>query len=48
MLFGLVALLAVAAFFVMRSRREREEADLAPEDRLSDEKFREIEFGDDE
>lgn len=48
LLFALAAVLAVIAFFAMRSRRERYEEDIPERDRLTDEEFRRIEFGDEE
>jgi hypothetical protein len=48
LLFGLAAILVVIAFFAMRSRRERYEEDVPEEDRLTDEEFRHIEFGDED
>jgi hypothetical protein len=48
LLFGLAAILLVIAFFAMRSRRERYEEAAPEEDRLSDEEFRRIEFGDED
>lgn len=48
LLFGLAAILVVIAFFAMRSRREHYEEDVPEEDRLTDEEFRRIEFGDED
>jgi len=48
LIFGIFAvILVVAAVAVFNSRRTREES-LAPEDQLTDEQFRKIEFGDDD
>jgi hypothetical protein len=48
LIFGLAGLVLVVAFVVVLSNRRQEEADEAPEDRLSDEEFRRIEFGDED
>lgn len=48
LLFAIAGLLVVAIYVAMRVRRERYEADLPDEDRLSDEEFRHVEFGDED
>lgn len=45
--FAVAALLAVVAWFAIRGREERDVAEGSPEDVLTDEEFRRIEFGDD-
>lgn len=48
LIFAIAAVLVVVAYFAMTAKRRAYEADEAPEDRLSDEDFRRIEFGDEE
>ncbi len=45
--FGIGGIVLVAAYLGILRRRQRYEETVAPEDRLSDEDFRRIEFGDD-
>lgn len=47
LIFALAAVVLVGAYFAIVKRRREYEATEAPEDRLSDEEFRRIEFGDD-
>lgn len=46
-IFAVVAVALVVAYLAVVNRRREYEATEAPEDRLSDEEFRRIEFGDD-
>ena len=46
--FLLASVLLVVAYFATTAKRREYEADEAPEDRLSDEDFRRIEFGDED
>ncbi len=48
LIFGLAGLVLVVAFVAVLGNRRRAEEDEAPEDRLSDEEFRRIEFGDED
>ncbi len=48
LIFGIVGLVLVVAFIAVLNNRREYSADEAPEDRLSDEDFRRIEFGDEE
>jgi hypothetical protein len=48
LIFAIAAVVVFAAFVAMSSKRRAEEASLPPEDRLTDEQFREVEFGDDD
>ncbi|MBS1838634.1 MAG: hypothetical protein JST64_13160 [Actinobacteria bacterium] len=47
-LFAIAAVLVIVAFVAMRGQRKGYEATGNPNDELSDEQFRRIEFGDDE
>ncbi|MFM7068974.1 MAG: hypothetical protein ACKOYM_05870 [Actinomycetes bacterium] len=47
LIFGLGGLVLVGAFVVMIGRRREYQATGAPEDVLTDEEFRRIEYGDD-
>ncbi|UDY34269.1 hypothetical protein [Dermatobacter hominis] len=47
-LFAIAAVLAVVAWAAIRGQRRDYEATGSPEDELTDEEFRRIEFGDDE
>lgn len=48
LIFGIAGVVVIIAYIAMISSRRREESELAPEDRLSDEKFRKIEYGEDD
>ena len=48
LIFAIVAVVVVVAAIGVYGRRRAEQESLAPEDRLSDEQFRKIEFGDDD
>jgi hypothetical protein len=47
LIFAIAGLVLIGAYFAIVSRRRAYEATEAPEDQLSDEEFRRIEFGDD-
>lgn len=47
LVFGIAAIVVAVAYVAMVSNRRRSEAELPPEDRLTDEQFRKIEYGDD-
>ncbi|MDQ2678483.1 MAG: hypothetical protein M3Y51_07035 [Actinomycetota bacterium] len=47
-IFAVAAVLVVVAYVSTMNRRREETAAEAPEDRLSDEEFRRIEFGDED
>lgn len=47
-LFAIAAVLVIVAFMAMRGQRKGYERTGNPNDELSDEQFRRIEFGDDE
>ena len=47
LIFAVVGVVLIGAFVALMNKRKAYEADEAPEDRLSDEDFRRIEFGDD-
>jgi hypothetical protein len=47
-IFAIAAVLVVVAYLSLTAKRRAYEADEAPEDRLSDEDFRRIEFGDED
>ena len=47
-IFFIAAVLVVVAFLTIHGRRHADEATEAPEDRLTDEEFRRIEFGDED
>ncbi|MCB0953726.1 MAG: hypothetical protein H6517_02815 [Microthrixaceae bacterium] len=46
LIFGIAGVVVAIAYAAMLTNRRREREGLAPEDRLSDEQFRKIEFGD--
>lgn len=46
--FGIGAIVLVVAFFAIANQRRTRREELPPEDRLSDEEFRRIEFGDED
>ncbi len=48
LIFAIAAVLLVVAYFATTAKRREYEANEAPEDRLSDEDFRRIEFGDED
>ncbi|MEZ5238916.1 MAG: hypothetical protein R2716_08175 [Microthrixaceae bacterium] len=48
LIFGIAGVVVIIAYVAMVSNRRREESSLAPEDRLTDEQFRNVEFGDDD
>lgn len=47
-IFALVAVVVVVAWLTTTAKRRNYESDLAPEDQLTDEQFRRIEYGEDE
>ena len=47
-IFAVAAVLVIVAYVSMTNRRREETSSEAPEDRLSDEEFRRIEFGDED
>lgn len=47
-IFGIAGVVVIAAYVAMTSKRREYENTLAPEDQLSDERFREVEYGDEE
>jgi hypothetical protein len=47
-LFAVAAVLVVVAYVAMRGRARAYDATGSPEDELTDEQFRRVEFGDDE
>ncbi len=47
-IFGIAAIVVVIAYIAMMMSRRREESDLPEEDRLSEEDFHRIEYGDDD
>ena len=47
-IFAVAAVLVVVVYMSMIAKRREAEADERPEDRLSDEDFRRIEFGDED
>jgi hypothetical protein len=47
-LFAIAAVLAIVAFMAIRGQRRDYEATGSPEDELTDEEFRRIEFGDED
>lgn len=47
-IFAVVAIVVVVAWLATVSKRRNYESNLAPEDRLTDEQFRRVEYGDDE
>ncbi len=47
-LFGLGGLVLIGAYLTMITKRREREETLLPEDRLTDEQFRKIEYGDEE
>ena len=47
-IFAVVAVVVVVAWLTMSAKRRNYESNLAPEDQLTDEQFRRIEYGDDE
>jgi hypothetical protein len=48
LIFAIGGLVLIAAFFALMNKRRAYEADESEEDRLSDEDFRRIEFGDED
>ena len=48
LIFAIAAVLVAVAFFVIIGRRRDYEATGSPDDELTDEEFRRIEFGDDD
>ncbi len=48
LIFGIAGVVVIIAYVAMVSNRRREQDDLPPEDRLSDEEFRRVEYGDDD
>jgi hypothetical protein len=48
LIFGIAGLVLIVAFLAILNNRREYAEDEAPEDRLSDEDFRRIEFGDEE
>ena len=48
LIFGIAGLVLIVAFVAVINNRREYEADEAPEDQLSDEDFRRIEFGDED
>jgi len=48
LLFAIAGLVLIGAFAMILKQRRQYTADEAPEDRLSDEEFRRIEFGDED
>jgi hypothetical protein len=48
LIFGIAGIVLIVAFVAILSNRREYTADEAPEDRLSDEDFRRIEFGDED
>ncbi len=48
LIFGIAGIVLVGAFFAMNTKRRERASTLAPEDQLTDEQFRKIEYGDDE
>jgi hypothetical protein len=48
LIFGIAGVVIIIAYIAMISNRRREESELAPEDRLTDEQFRKIEYGEDD
>ena len=46
LIFGIAGVVVIIAYVAMVSNRRREQDDLPPEDRLSDEEFRRVEYGD--
>ncbi len=48
LIFGIAGVVVIIAYVAMVANRRREVEDLPPEDRLTDEQFRRIEYGDDE
>lgn len=47
-IFAVVAVIVVVAWLMTTAKRRNYESKLAPEDQLTDEQFRRIEYGDDE
>lgn len=47
-IFAILAVVVVGAFVATTARRRAYDETLAPEDQLTDEQFRQIEFGDDD
>jgi hypothetical protein len=47
-IFAVVAVVVVVAWLMTSAKRRNHESNLAPEDQLTDEQFRRIEYGDDE
>lgn len=48
LIFGIAGIVLIVAFMAIINNRREHESDEAPEDRLSDEDFRRIEFGDED
>lgn len=48
LIFGVAGVVVIIAYVAMVANRNREQAELPPEDRLSDEQFRKIEYGDED
>ncbi|MCZ7627997.1 MAG: hypothetical protein M5U19_02375 [Microthrixaceae bacterium] len=48
LIFAIAGIVVVIAYLAMVSNRRRETSELPPEDRLTDEQFRRIEYGDDD
>lgn len=48
LIFGIAGVVVIIAYVAMISTRRREQEALPPEDRLSDEQFRRVEYGEDE
>lgn len=48
LIFGIAAVVLIIAGLAVFSQRRAREESLAPEDRLTDEQFRSVEFGDDD
>ena len=48
LLFGIGGVVVIAAYIAMISRRRARRESLPQEDRLTDEQFRKVEYGDDE
>ncbi|MFV0315846.1 MAG: hypothetical protein ACK5O2_02650 [Microthrixaceae bacterium] len=48
LIFGIAGVIVAIAYVAMVSNRHRERESLPPEDRLTDEQFRKVEFGEDD
>lgn len=48
LIFGIAGVVIIIAYIAMISNRRREKSELPPEDQLTDEQFRKIEYGEDD